>query len=106
VSHERQRAREARQAARRAEVETAAARREKTARRAAVRSRLAPTVRRRRRRFGALSTWARVRLVLLFFAIQALAWPFVTSHGARFSLAVLTIASELVYVRTRRSPAR
>ncbi|MCW2599043.1 MAG: hypothetical protein JWM02_872 [Frankiales bacterium] len=104
MSKERQKARAARQAARRAEVEAAA---RKRARRAKVQG-LVPsvTVPRRRRRYGALPLRVRFQLVALFLAVQVLAWFFLHGAGARFSVAVLTAACLLVLVNTRRSSPR
>ena len=102
MAQTRKREREARQAARRAEVEAAAKKRERAARRHA----LIPTLPRRRRRYGALPTRTRLQLLAAFLAVQVPFWVFVPSTGARLVLAVLTAACLLVLVKTRRSPAR
>ena len=106
MSRERQKARAARELARRAEVEEAARRRSREARRQAVAARLKPSPRKRQRRYGALSARARYQLVVAFFVVQALAWYLFDGIGQRFSVAVLTIAVLLVLVLTRRSTPR
>ena len=58
------------------------------------------------RRYGALSPLARLRVVLVFFAVQALVWVFFSGLPARFSLAVLTAAVLLVVVKTRKPVPR
>ena len=55
----------------------------------------------RQRRYGALPTVVRVRLVLLWLAAQGLALPFLSGLGPRFALGVLTAACLAVYARTR-----
>ena len=102
MAQTRKREREARQAARRAEVEAAAKKRERADRRRA----LVPTIPRRRRRYGALPTRTRLQLLAAFAAVQLPVWVFVPATGARLVLAVLTAACLLVHVKTRRSPAR
>jgi Flp pilus assembly protein TadB len=102
VSQERKRAREAREAARRQHLETAAANRARQARRAEVRDRLRPSLPRRRRRFGQLSTWALVRVVALWLAVQVLIWLFVPGTQARLGLAVVSLGFLAVLVRTRK----
>lgn len=105
MSSERRRAREARQQARLTELATAAERRARQEHRAAVKQRLKPSLRRRRRRYGALSTRARAELVAIFLAVQVVAWLLLPGVGTQFVIAVLTIACLAVLVRTRkRSP--
>ena len=104
VSKERQKARAAREMARRVEVEAAARKRERQAKLQTLVPRV--TRRRRQRRYGALPVRARIQVVIAFFVVQALAWYLVSSLGARFSLAVLTAAVLLVLVNTRRSTPR
>ena len=104
MSKERARAREARQAERAAEVAAAAARREKAARRAAARERLA--LPQRRKRYGALPGRVLAQLVAVFLAVQVVVAVFADAWRTRISAAVLTTAVLLVYVKTRRSPAR
>jgi hypothetical protein len=106
VSKERARAREARAEQRRREVEAAAAARARRESRAALRARVTPTLPRRRRRYDSLSGLAWARLVLVFAAVQALAWAFVPGYAPRAAVAVLTLASLAVVVTTRRRPAR
>lgn len=105
MSRERQKARAARQAARRAEVEVAARARQRQARRAARRKALVPsvTVPRRRRRYGALPLSEVLRLCAIFAATQVVVWFFLPGLATRISLAILTAACLLVYVNTRRS---
>jgi hypothetical protein len=104
MSRERQKARAAREAARAAEVAAAAKRRERTARRKG----LVPSVAlpKRRRRYGQLPLHQLIRLIVLFFAAQAVVWFFFDDVRARLSLAVLTAAVLLVHVSTRRSTTR
>lgn len=102
MSHERKRAREAREAARRRHLETAAASRMRQARRAEVRDRLRPTLPRRRHRFGQLSTWALVQVVALYLAVQVLIWFFVAQTMTRVGLAVVSLGFLAVLVRTRK----
>jgi hypothetical protein len=104
VSKERQKARAAREAARAAEVVAAAKRRERSVRRKA----LVPSVAlpKRRRRYGQLPLEQVIRLVVVFFAVQAVVWFFFGDVRARISLAVLTAAVLLVHVSTRRSTTR
>jgi hypothetical protein len=106
VSKERQRAREAREAERRRAVEQAARRRERQAVRAQLRTRLTPTLPRRRRRFGSLSTLALVQLTVGWLGLQAALWVVFPSYRTRFGLAVVTLGFLLVLVRTRKRPAR
>jgi Flp pilus assembly protein TadB len=106
LAKDRQRAREARQAARRRELETAAARRERLARRQAARTRLTPSLPRRRRRYGALSTFALVKLLLVFLAVQVGAHLLEADLRVRLVVAVVTLASLAVLVRTRRRTPR
>jgi hypothetical protein len=103
VSRERQKARAAREAARRADVEAAAAQRAKRVRRQVLLKRVRPTVPKRRRRYGALTARARYQLFVAFVGVQVVGWYFLSGPGARFSLAVLTAAVLLVLVNTRRS---
>ncbi|MCU1594343.1 MAG: hypothetical protein JWO12_1735 [Frankiales bacterium] len=104
MSKERQKARATREAARRLEVEAAARKREKAARRKA----LVPAVAlpKRRRRYGALPTSEILRLVVVFAAMQVVIWFFLPGLAARISIAILTAACMLVYVNTRRSTTR
>jgi hypothetical protein len=104
VSKDRQKARAAREAARRAEVEEAARQRAKRARRKA----LVPAVSlpNRRKRYGALPLTEVLRLVVIFLMFQAVVWFFVPALAARISLAVLSAACLGVYVTTRRSTTR
>ena len=102
MSQERKRAREAREAARRRHLETAATARQRQARRAEVRERLRPTLPRRRRRFGQLSTWALVQVVGLYLAVQGLIWLLVPSTMTRIGLAVVSLGFLAVLVRTRK----
>jgi Flp pilus assembly protein TadB len=102
VSQERKRAREAREAARRRHLETAATSRMRQARRAEVRDRLRPSLPRRRRRFGQLSTLGLVQVVALYLAVQALIWLFVPRMATRIGLAVVTLGFLAVLVRTRK----
>ena len=104
MSKERQKARAAREAARVAEIAAAARKRDRAARRKA----LVPSVAlpKRRRRYGQLPLEQLVRLVVLFFAVQAVVWFFFDDVRARISLAVLTAAVLLVHVSTRRSTTR
>jgi Flp pilus assembly protein TadB len=106
VSQERKRAREARDAARRRHLETAASARARQARRAEVRDRLRPSLPRRRRRFGQLSTRALAQVVGLYLAVQAVFWWFVPDLATRIALAVISLAFLAVLVRTRKRPAR
>ncbi len=102
MSKERQKARAAREAARRIEVEEAARQRAKQARRKAH----LPTLPRRRKRYGALPLTEVLRLVVIFLMFQAVVWFFVPALAARISLAVLSAACLGVYVTTRRSTTR
>jgi hypothetical protein len=106
LADHRRRAREARQEARRREVEAAAVRRERLARRKAARARLTPTLPRRRKRYGALSTVALVELALVFVAVQVAGWWLLDEPRLRLVLPVLTLASLAVLVRTRRRTRR
>lgn len=106
MSRERQRARSAREQARRREVEVAAQRRASRAKRQELRARLTPSLPRRKRRYGALSTLELVRLVLVFAGVQAAGWIFLPAVRSRLAVAVLTLACLAVFVRTRRSPSR
>jgi hypothetical protein len=106
LADQRRRAREARQAARRREVQAAAVRRERLARRQAARARLTPTLPRRRKRYGALSTRDLASLALVFLAVQVAVWWLADDLRLRFVLAVLTLASLAVLVRTRRRTPR
>ena len=106
MSKERARAREAREAARRREVEEAARRRERAQSRAALRSKLTPSLPRRHRRFGALSTLALVQLTSGYLALQAALWVVFPSYRTRLGLALVSLAFLLVLVRTRKRPAR
>jgi Flp pilus assembly protein TadB len=106
VSQERRRAREARQRARRRELETAAAQRGRQEQRAAMRARLRPSLPRRRRRFGQLSTRALAQVVVLYLAVQAVFWIFVPSLATRAALGVVSLAFLLVLVRTRKRTPR
>jgi hypothetical protein len=101
VSRERQKAREAREAARRAEVEAAARLRERQARRRSLVPRL--SLPRRRQRYGRLPTRDLVRLVAVFLAVQALVWFFFADLRVRLSLAVLSAAVLAVHAATTRS---
>ena len=102
MSRERQKARAARQAAQLARVEAAARRR---TRRAWLHG-LRPTLRTRPARYGALPLRARLQLVAVFVAVQALAWQFVHGLGVRGSVAVLTGSVLLVLAATRKHPHR
>ena len=93
-------------AARRREVETAAAARERHVRRAALRDQLKPSLPRRKRRFGQLSNRALAQVVTLYFAVQAVFWFFVPALKTRAALAVISLSFLLVLVRTRKRPAR
>ena len=104
MSKERQKARAAREEARRFEVEAAARKREKAARRKSLVP--AVSVPRRRRRYGALPTSEILRLVVVFVAMQVVIWFFLPGLAARISIAILTAACMLVYVNTRRSTTR
>jgi Flp pilus assembly protein TadB len=104
VSKERQKARAAREAARRVEVEAAARRRARAARRKARVPSL--TVPRRRRRYGALTARQRFQVVAAFVGVQAVAWLLFDAARIRISVAVLTVAVLLVLVTTRRSTPR
>jgi hypothetical protein len=106
VSRQRARDREAREATRRAEVEEAARRRAKAEARQERRARLTPTIPKRRRRYGALTTRELSQLVAVFFAVQAVALLFLESWKSRAGLAVLTLAVLLVAAATRRSTSR
>jgi Flp pilus assembly protein TadB len=106
VSRERARAREARQEARRREVEAAATKRAKRERRAAVREQLKPTLPRRKRRFGQLSTSALVQIAAVYLTVQAVFWLLVPDLRTRFALAVVSLGFLLVLVRTRKRPDR
>ena len=106
MSKERARAREARLEARRREVEAAAQRRAKQERRAAARERLTPSLPRRARRFGMLSTRALVQVVLLYVAVQACIWLLVEDTRTRIGLAVVSLGFTLVLVRTRKRTPR
>ncbi len=102
MSQERRRAREAREAARRRHLETAASSRARQARRAEVRDRLRPSLPRRRRRFGQLTTRALVQVVALYLGVQALVWLFVPDLRTRLALAVVSLAFLAILVRTRK----
>lgn len=106
MAKERQKARAAREAARRAEVQAAADKRAKRAKREVLLQCVKPTVPKRPRRYGALPTRVRAQLVVVFIAVQGIAWFLLTGVGARFSVAVLTAAVLLVLVKTRRSTTR
>ena len=106
MSKERQKARVARQAARRAEVEAAAAQRAKRVRKQVLLQRVKPTVPKRRRRYGALPTRVWYQVVVIFLAVQVVGWYFLSGPGVRFSLAVLTAAVLLVLINTRRRSTR
>jgi hypothetical protein len=106
VSQERRRAREARLEARRREVAAAAQRREKQERRAAARERLTPSLPRRTRRFGMLSTRALLQVVVLYLAGNAALWLLVTDTRTRIGLAAVSLAFTLVLVRTRKRTSR
>lgn len=58
------------------------------------------------RRYGALTPMVRLRLLVLFLAVQAVVWILFDGLGLRFSLAVLTIAVLLVTVKTRKPTPR
>ncbi len=98
MSRERQKARAARQAAQLAIVEAAARRR---TRRAGLLGKR-PTFRKRPVRYGALPLRARLQLLAVFVAVQALAWQFVHGLGVRGSVAVLTGSVLLVLATTRK----
>jgi Flp pilus assembly protein TadB len=102
VSRERARAREARQEARRLEVEAAAAERARSEKRTL----RVPALPRRRRRFGQLSSAALARLVALYLAVQAVFWLLFPSFRTRAALAVISLAFLLVLVRTRERTPR
>ena len=102
MSRERQKARTARQAARLATVQAAARRRTRRTRLRGLR----PTLRTRPARYGALPLRARLQLVAVFVAVQALAWHFVHGLGVRGSVAVLTGSVLLVLATTRTHPHR
>jgi hypothetical protein len=102
VSRERARAREARQEARRREVEAAAAERARTEKRPL----RVPALPRRKRRFGQLSNAALARLVVLYLAVQAVFWLVFPGLRTRAALAVISLAFLLVLVRTREAPPR
>jgi hypothetical protein len=102
VSKERQRAREARQEARRRELETAAAQRVRQEQRAALRGRLTPSLPRRRRRFGQLTNRGLAQVIACYLAVQALVFLLVPEWRTRAGLAVVTLAFTLVLVRTRK----
>lgn len=106
MSQERKRAREAREAARRRHLETAAASRARQARRSEVRDRLRPSLPRRRRRFGQLSTLARLQVAGLYLGVQVLTWVFVPDLRTRLALAVVSLAFLAILVRTRKRPSR
>ena len=106
MSKERARAREARLEARRREVEAAAKARERRSRRAAARDRLTPSLPRRTRRFGMLSTRTLVQVVVLYLAVQACIWLLVDDTRTRIGLAVVTLAFTFVLVRTRKRTPR
>ena len=103
MSRERARAREARQEARRREVEAAAAERARNDKRPALR---VPALPRRKRRFGQLSTPALARLVVLYLAVQAVFWLLFPGLRTRAALAVISLAFLLVLVRTRERTPR
>ncbi|MDP9182103.1 MAG: hypothetical protein M3P04_04930 [Actinomycetota bacterium] len=106
MTKERARAREARQDARRREVEAAAAQRAKRDKRAAIREQLTPAIPKRKRRFGSLSTLARLQVLALYLGVQGAFWLFVPDLRTRLALAVVTLAFLLVLVRTRKRPDR
>ena len=106
MSKERQRAREARQEARRREVEAAAGQRTRREKRATLREQLKPSVPRRKRRFGQMSTGALAKVVALYLAVQVVFWFFVPSLRTRGALAVISLAFLLVLVRTRERTPR
>ena len=58
------------------------------------------------RRYGALTTYERFRVLLVFALVQAVVWFLFSSPGIRFSLAVLTAAVLAVLVKTRKRPRR
>ena len=98
MSKERARAREARVAARQAEVARAAEQREKAARRAARRSRFRvalPTPSQRA-----------LRALAIVLGVELVAWPFVTGVLVRVALAILTLAVLAVLTTARRSTSR
>jgi len=106
VSKDRQRARAARQEARRHEVAAAASARARRERRAALRQSLTPALPRRRRRFGSLTGRQRFQLVTAFLTVQAATWWLLPGWASRGALAVLTLAVLAVVATTRRRPAR
>ena len=106
MSKERQRAREARQEARCREVEAAAEKRARREKRAALREGLKPSIPRRKRRFGQLSTRALAQLAAVYLAVQAVFWFFVPALKTRAALAVISLAFLLVLVRTRERTPR
>jgi Flp pilus assembly protein TadB len=106
VSKERQKARAEREAARRAELEAAARRRGRAARRKALVPSVALPRRRRPRRYGALTARQRYEVVAAFVVAQAVVWFLFESLRVRLTLAVLTVAVLLVLVITRRSTPR
>jgi Flp pilus assembly protein TadB len=109
MSKERQRARQAREAARQAELKAAAERRVKQARRAELRARLTPSVPTRptrRRRYGALSHRELGQLAAVFVAVQVVVYVLTDGLEARLGLALLTLAVLAVVGTTRKSTHR
>lgn len=60
---------------------------------------------RSQRRYGALTTAERVRLLLVFLVVQIPVWVFFSSLGVRACLAILT-AAVLAIVAVTRPPTR
>jgi hypothetical protein len=58
------------------------------------------------RRYGALTTYQRLQVLLVFALVQIAVWILFRSPGIRFSLGVLTAAVLAVLVKTRRRPRR
>ena len=58
------------------------------------------------RRYGALTSYERLQVLLVFVLVQVAVWILFRSPGIRFSLAVLTAAVLAVLVKTRRRPRR
>jgi hypothetical protein len=60
-------------------------------------------VSRKPRRYGALPTQLRVKLVLVFLAVQAVAWWLFDAPGQRIAVGVLTYGLLLIVAKTRRT---
>lgn len=58
------------------------------------------------KRYGALTALDRLKLLIGYLMVQAVAWLFFPGVGVRFSIAVLSAAIFAVAVATRRRTSR